>query len=98
MPSEIKTPAIESESIVSESCVTAVRTTVPCSEARPALASSALGAEPANSVSEAMDGDRIGRPFRVGAVMFRLLKSYGITDQEIADGIAQYQAKRAAAV
>ena len=43
-----------------------------------------------------MDGDRIGRPFRVGSVMFRLLKSYGITDEEIAEGIAQYTAKQSA--
>jgi hypothetical protein len=34
--------------------------------------------------------ERIGKPFRVGAVMFRLLKSYGISDLEIAEGIAQY--------
>ena len=48
-----------------------------------------------SAVAESLDGDRIGRPFRVGSVMFRLLKSYGISDEEIADGIAQYAAKKA---
>lgn len=47
----------------------------------------------APSLREALDGDRIGKPFRVGSVMFRLLKSYGITDEEIAEGIASYTAK-----
>ena len=47
-----------------------------------------------SSLADAMEGDRIGRPFRVGSVMFRLLKSYGITDEEIAEGIAQYTAKQ----
>jgi hypothetical protein len=47
-----------------------------------------------STLAEALDGDRIGRPFRVGSVMFRLLKSYGISDEEIADGIAQYAAKK----
>ena len=48
------------------------------------------------SLAEVMVGDRIGKTFRVGSVMFRLLKSYGITDEEIAEGIAQYTAKRSA--
>lgn len=46
------------------------------------------------SLGEAMAEDRIGKPFRVGAVMFRLLKSYGITDEEIAEGAARFAAKR----
>lgn len=50
----------------------------------------------ATSVQEALCGDRIGKPVRMGAVMFRLLKRYGITDEEIAEGIAAYHAKRAA--
>lgn len=33
---------------------------------------------------------RIGKPVRLGAVMIKLLKSYGITDEEIADGLATY--------
>lgn len=49
----------------------------------------------ATSVQEALVGDRLGQPFRIGAVMFRLLKSYGITDEEIAEGIAAYAARRA---
>lgn len=47
----------------------------------------------APSFAEAVCGDRIAKPFRVGAVMFRLLKSYGISDEEIAEGIASYKAK-----
>lgn len=52
----------------------------------------------ADSLQEALNGDRIGKPFRVGAVMFRLLKRYGISDEEIAEGIASYTAKRNAAL
>jgi hypothetical protein len=36
---------------------------------------------------------RIGKPVRLGAVMIKLLKSYGITDEEIADGLATYAAQ-----
>ena len=32
-------------------------------------------------------------PVRLGAVMLKLLKSYGITDEEIAAGVAAYAAK-----
>ncbi len=42
-----------------------------------------------NSASET----RLGKPVRLGAVMLKLLKSYGITDEEIAEGIAAYAAK-----
>lgn len=49
-----------------------------------------------STLKDVMVGDRIAKPFRVGAVMFRLLKSYGITDEEIAEGIAQYSAKQEA--
>jgi hypothetical protein len=58
---------------------------------------SAANTECAGSLQEALGEDRIGKPFRVGAVMFRLLKRYGITDEEIAEGIAAYTAKRNAA-
>ncbi len=36
---------------------------------------------------------RIGKPVRMGAVMIKLLKRYGITDQEIAEGVANYARK-----
>ena len=36
---------------------------------------------------------RIGKPVRLGAVMIKLLKSYGITDDEIAEGMAAYAAQ-----
>lgn len=49
--------------------------------------------EPVNSVAESLNGDRLCKPIRVGSIMFRLLKSYGITDEEIAEGIAAYTAK-----
>jgi hypothetical protein len=35
---------------------------------------------------------RIGKTVRLGAVMIKLLKSYGITDDEIAAGMAAYAA------
>ncbi len=38
-------------------------------------------------------GKRLGMPVRLGAVMLKLLKSYGITDEEIAAGVAAYAAK-----
>lgn len=50
----------------------------------------------ASSLTAALQGDRIGRPFKIGSVMFRLLKSYGITDEEIAAGAAAYNARKAA--
>ncbi len=33
---------------------------------------------------------RIGKPVRIGGVMFKLLKRYGITDDEIAQGLFDY--------
>jgi hypothetical protein len=36
---------------------------------------------------------RLAAPVRIGAVMLKLLKSYGITDEEIAAGVAAYAAK-----
>ena len=65
------------------------------SDRRPAVDDAPRGFEE-SSLKDALVGDRIGKPFRIGAVMFRLLKSYGISDEEIADGIAQYSAKRTA--
>ncbi len=50
--------------------------------------------EVAPSLTDALEGDRIGRPFKMGSVMFRLLKSYGITDEEIAAGVAAYNARK----
>ena len=38
------------------------------------------------------DGERLGRPVRIGSVMIRLLRGYGITDQEISEGLARYAA------
>lgn len=35
---------------------------------------------------------RIGKTVRLGSVMIKLLKSYGITDDEIAEGMAAYAA------
>ena len=44
---------------------------------------------PAARVTES----RSAEPVRLGAVMIKLLKSYGITDAEIAEGMAAYAAK-----
>jgi hypothetical protein len=41
---------------------------------------------------------RIARPVRMGAVMIKLLKRYGITDAEIAEGVANYARKHQTAV
>lgn len=41
----------------------------------------------------AASGTRLGIPVRLGAVMLKLLKSYGITDEEIAEGVAAYASK-----
>ncbi len=58
------------------------------------MAVTAPPAEVADSLSDALVGNRIGRPFKMGSVMFRLLKSYGITDEEIAAGVAAYNARK----
>ncbi len=36
---------------------------------------------------------RFAQPVRMGALMIKLLKRYGITDQEIAEGVANYARK-----
>ncbi len=36
---------------------------------------------------------RLAKPVRMGAVMIQLLKRYGITDREIAEGVANYARK-----
>lgn len=36
---------------------------------------------------------RISKPVRMGGVMIQLLKRYGITDQEISEGLARYALK-----
>lgn len=36
---------------------------------------------------------RVAQPVRMGAVMIKLLKRYGITDAEIAEGVANYARK-----
>jgi len=51
-----------------------------------------LPAVPAFIPSSATE-TRLGMPVRLGAVMLKLLKSYGITDEEIAEGIAACAAK-----
>lgn len=37
---------------------------------------------------------RVARPVRIGAVMIRLLKRYGISEAEIAEGLARYAQQR----
>lgn len=37
--------------------------------------------------------ERLERPVRMGSVMIKLLKRYGITDQEISEGLESYAAK-----
>ncbi len=45
-----------------------------------------------SATQDARDSQRIGKPVRLGAVMIKLLKSYGISDEEIAEGLAAYAA------
>ena len=72
--------------------VTHVRCPQPVSDLLDSRLSAQTVAKQARFV--ARDGhSRLGKTFRVGSVMLRLLKSYGITDEEIAEGIASYQAK-----
>ncbi len=49
---------------------------------------------PARSQSpSANQASRIGEPTKLGLVMFRLLKRYGITDEEIIEGLQMSQAQ-----
>ena len=85
---------IVAESLVRPSIAVEI-TNVPPQAA--AMVAKPVGVEDvAPSLTEAVVGDRIGRPFKMGSVMFRLLKSYGITDEEIAAGVAAYNARKAA--
>lgn len=47
---------------------------------------------PAGHLTFTSDG-RIAQPVRIGSVMIKLLKRYGITDAEIAEGVASYARK-----
>ena len=97
--------AIVAESMVSPSAVVEITNLPPQAAAigtapveSRVTSSAAAVEEVAPSLTAALQGDRIGRPFKMGSVMFRLLKSYGITDEEIAAGVAAYNARKAAAV
>ncbi|HBE67870.1 MAG TPA: hypothetical protein DDW52_06950 [Planctomycetaceae bacterium] len=62
---------------------------------------------PARSAARSLDASRrtqpdlarrIEEPVLIGATMVELLKSYGITDEEIAAGVAAYAARTRSAV
>ena len=55
-------------------------------------ATQATDEEFASHLSFSKDG-RIERPVKIGSVMIRLLKRYGITDEEIAAGLQSYAEK-----
>ena len=57
-----------------------------------AFTSSSLVCE-SRSIERMGTETRLGKPVRLGAVMVKLLKSYGITDEEIAEGMAAYAAQ-----
>ncbi len=40
--------------------------------------------------SQQLQSERCNQPVRMGALMIQLLKGYGITDEEIAQGLADY--------
>ena len=56
---------------------------------------------PTPQLTTRIDADgcpRIAEPVRIGGVMIKLLKRYGITDDEIAAGLAAYANKTAAGI
>ena len=67
--------------------------------AQEAKTSQNVAAEPSETLSRTASclsftrDTRIARPVRMGALMIKLLKRYGITDQEIAEGVANYARK-----
>lgn len=50
---------------------------------------------PLTTVRDEAGVPRIAAPVRIGGVMIKLLKRYGITDEEIAAGVARYANKHA---
>lgn len=60
-----------------------------CDEPRPADASSAMRV-PRPSLVQATRSGRLGKPVRLGSVMLELLRSYGISEEEIAEGLQRY--------
>lgn len=46
-----------------------------------------------NGLPSRATNPKLAMPVRLGAVMIQLLKSYGITDDEIAQGLAAFAAK-----
>ena len=60
-----------------------------CDEPRPADASSAMRVSRPTPVQAAKSG-RLGKPVRLGSVMLELLRSYGISEEEIAEGLQRY--------
>lgn len=67
----------------------------PCADTEPRTdPQESRSAEELQTQSVPIDNSlRTGGPVRIGATMLRLLKSYGITDSEIAQGIASYSQK-----
>ncbi|MFN3189821.1 MAG: hypothetical protein ACE361_04805 [Aureliella sp.] len=55
-------------------------------------------AEVQNSHRAKHDPSRINKPARIGTVMIKLLKSYGITDAEIQAGLEAYASKHQASL
>ena len=50
-----------------------------------------------NHQAKQSTGSRMAGPVRLGSVMVQLLKCYGITDDEIAEGLSAYAAKSTSA-
>ena len=67
--------------------------TEPAQNVEAAVEVASLQPEPPAFLPRPTTGTRLGIPVRLGAVMLKLLKSYGITDEEIAEGVASYAAK-----
>lgn len=67
--------------------------------ARQATPSQNIAADPSEPISRTATclsitrNARVAQPVRMGAIMIKLLKRYGITDQEIAEGVANYARK-----
>lgn len=67
--------------------------TLPLARSLPAEESQRPATATAPGYLKFTEDGRIAQPVRIGSVMIKLLKRYGITDEEIAEGVANYARK-----
>lgn len=85
---------------VSPQVAAPVQLTLPFEESSPESPREAEVGQQATAVVESpsQDARRLGKTVKIGGVMLQLLRSYGITDQEIAEGIERYELKMNAGI